>query len=222
MPPSPPRTGRSGLRILVTAFGSFPGARLNPTQAIAARLAASRRLARLGVRVLAHTLPVEYRGAAERLSALVAQTRPDAILHLGLAARRKHISVESRAINRQSLLRVDAARRLPGQSVIADGFPHTLPARWPAARIAAAMSAAGAPARVSIDAGDYICNQTLFLTLASTRAPAGFIHTPSPRRSAGMTLSAITRAVETAVVVLASDVRRGRRASASGGPAHDA
>jgi pyrrolidone-carboxylate peptidase len=34
---------------------------------------------------------------------------------------------------------------------------------------------------MSIDAGDYVCNQTLYLSLAQTALPAGFIHVPHPR-----------------------------------------
>lgn len=224
--PITPAYPTAQVRILLTAFGAFPGARINPTPAIAARVAASRRLARFGLSVVAHSLPVLYDGAAQRVAALIRKTSPDAILHLGLAARRRWLSVETRAANRQSPLRVDAARRLPGSIAIKSGAPGILRARWPAPRVAAAMRATGAPTRCSIDAGDYLCNQTLYLTLSGSDALAGFVHVPAPRRRArqsgadprsALTIPAMARAVEAAVLLLAAEARRRARANPHAG-----
>jgi pyroglutamyl-peptidase len=77
------------------------------------------------------------------------------------------------------------------------------------------MSAA-APTRRSIDAGDYLCNQLLYLSLGLTAAPAGFIHVPRPRgrtpkarlKAPRPTLAAVARAVEAAILVLSRGTRR--------------
>ncbi len=210
-------SGRRGkTRVLVTAFGAFPGAPSNPTLAIAAALRRSRRGALRDVEIVVRELPVAYGDAASRLTKLLRDTEPDAVLHLGLAARRRTLSVETRAVNRLSALRVDAARRTPDGPFVAPGARPTLRARWPGAAIAAAM-ATRASARISIDAGDYVCNQTLYLTLASIDVPAGFVHVPKPRprrprHRADLdlpTLAQSTAAVEAAVFALALVARNG-------------
>jgi pyroglutamyl-peptidase len=201
-------------RLLVTGFGAFPGAPSNPTLAIIARLARSGRLARAGVELVTRALPVVYDGAEARLRAMIVDTRPDAILHLGLAARRASISIETRALNRLHPLRGDARRRSPAAACVLVAGPHRLAARWSPSRIAQAASRSGAPATLSIDAGDYLCNQTLYLTLATTRVPAGFIHVPLPRgrRPVGKsarrpTLAMLVRAIEEAALALAIETR---------------
>lgn len=196
--------------ILVTGFGAFPGAPTNPTSAIVNRLAKSRRLARLGLRIEAHVFPVVYARIEAEIAGLLARTRPDFVIHLGLAARRKVISIETRAINRIGRLRPDAERRFSAASAVVAGGPSTRRARWPAARLVVAAGARGARVRLSIDAGDYLCNQLLYLTLGMTPAPAGFIHVPKPggravgARRRRLSLTQIGDAVEAAILAAAA------------------
>ncbi len=208
-----PQPNRASLRLLVTGFGAFPGAPRNPTLALIAALARSRRPARFGVAIETRALPVVYAGAEARLAALIGETAPDAILHLGLAGRRRTLCVETRALNRVSSLHADAAGRFAeGRAVVSRG-PAILRSRWRAARLVVAMRRAGAPTRLSIDAGDYVCNQTFYLTLAQTRGPAAFVHVPPPRRggrpgrTARPSLAAMARAVEAAALALAREAR---------------
>ena len=209
--------------ILLTGFGAFPGARSNPTAEIVRRLARSRRLALLGVKVEARILPVVYGLVEAELRALIVETRPDVIIHLGLAGRRKALSVETRAVNRIGQLRPDAARRVSATSTVVAGGPAARNSRWPHARLIAAMRATGTPVRASIDAGDYLCNQALYLTLGLTAAPAGFIHVPKVGASksrltrggrikstrAGVSLAMMAGAVEAAIVVMSVESRAG-------------
>ena len=51
------------LRLLVTGFGPYPRVRVNPTGVIARRLGASKRLARLGLRVTCAVLETSYAAA---------------------------------------------------------------------------------------------------------------------------------------------------------------
>jgi pyroglutamyl-peptidase len=220
--PLAPKTCRDGGKlVLVTGFGSFPGARVNPTSAILTRLDQHRgRLARLGIVLEMRIFPVIYDAIEPALAAHAGTLRPDAILHLGLAGRRRTISVETRAINHAGPLHPDAARRRPAQTIFAGG-PSVLRATYPASRILHAIRARGIPAKGSIDAGDYVCNTTLYLTLAHQYAPlAGFLHVPRPERASqpkhrrvanGVrrpTLDDLTRGVLAAIVILAGDVRR--------------
>lgn len=200
--------------ILVTGFGAFPGARSNPTLEIVRRLARVRRFALLGIRVETRVLRVEFAALGAALSAVIVETGPRAIIHLGLAARRKTLCVETRALNRVGRLRPDAARRFSAHAIVEPGGPAIRKARWPADPIRAAIRAAGAPARLSIDAGDYLCNQALYLTLAATNVPAGFIHVPKPARGGrplnppGLSIAAMARGVEAVIVLLAARCRR--------------
>lgn len=202
-------------RILLTGFGAFPGARSNPTVELVRRLAGSRRLARLGIAVEGRVLPVVFNEIEASLVAALAAPRPDAVIHLGLAARRRTLCVETRALNRLGPLRADAARRLAGRGIIRPGGPPVRSSRWPSARLVAAMNPA-APTRLSIDAGDYLCNQTLYLTLETTCLPTGFIHVPRPGRRGRAddrrrpSLAAMARAIEAALLVVAVEIRRRR------------
>ena len=200
--------------VLVTGFGAFPGAPRNPTLAILAGLERHRgRLARLGIELRCAVLPVVYEAVEPALRAATGSTRPDAILHLGLAGRRRAISIETRALNRAGPLHPDAARRRPAQ-VLAPGAARTMRATYPAARVCAALARHGA--HPSIDAGDYVCNATLYRSLAARLAPRiGFIHVPRPcgRRPSARgrdprpSLAAMIEAVLAAIIVVAQDAR---------------
>jgi pyroglutamyl-peptidase len=212
----------SDLTILVTGFSAFPGAPVNPSAAVVMRLLHrhAQRFRLHGIRLQIAVLPVVYDEVTRELEELVARTHPDAIVHLGLASRRKQVSVETRAINRLTTLHPDAAkRRAAARAVRAGGLPAL---RSPLATpsLVTLMRRTGVPTQLSIDAGDYVCNQTLYASLARGGAPAVFIHVPrltGVRRepdeddAARITLPALTRAVEAALVAIAAHVQRMRR-----------
>jgi pyroglutamyl-peptidase len=210
------------LTILVTGFSAFPGAPVNPSAAIVMRLLRrhARRFQLHGIRLEAAVLPVVYDAVTRELEELVARTRPDAIVHLGLASRRKQVSVETRAVNRVTTLHPDALkRRATAHAVRAGGLP-ALRAPLATPSLMTMMHRTGVPTHLSTDAGDYVCNQTLYTSLASGGAPAVFIHVPrltgkrhepDDDAAAAITLPALTRAVEAALVAIAIHVRRMRR-----------
>ena len=174
-------------RILLTAFGPFPGMAANPSMRVVARIMATqvRRFARLGVTLETHVIPTIFAAIAPALADMM-RVPPDAALHVGVAGRRRHVSVESLARNAQTVLRQDAARRCALCRSIAKGAPALLASTFPAAQIAADGRRRGIDARLTTDAGDYVCNQTLFLSLLmagseSSPRPTGFIHIPRPR-----------------------------------------
>jgi len=206
------------LTLLVTGFGPFPGAPFNPSSAIVAMLggAAARRLERLGVRLATACLPVVFADAPGALSSLLAETMPDAVLHIGLAGRRKKLGVERQGRNRLTSLFPDAARALPASRHIVAQAPDFRRARLPAARLARTLNGAGAAAEVSRDAGAYVCNQTLFLTLGEAIPLVGFIHIPRPRgrrplaraKTPRIPLRVMAKAIEEALVAIAREARR--------------
>lgn len=187
---------------LVTGFGAFPGAPRNPTIAILDHLRKdhARRLARLGIALDLQILPVRFGDVEGALAGALTGAKPDLILHLGLAGRRRHLSVELRACNRLTGLKPDAGRSRARQTTIEPHGPALRLARWPAPRLVQALCV-HAPTRLSRDAGDYVCNQTLYLTLARFAGPAGFLHVPPPRPD--LPISAMARAVAAALVQLA-------------------
>jgi pyroglutamyl-peptidase len=172
--------------ILVTAFGSFPGARANPTIAIlrAVERDWGRAFARAGFELRTASLPVVYEGAEARVQALIAQMRPHVVLHLGLAARRSKLSFEACARNRLSVLHRDGAGARSGRMILAPQGPMVRRARAPLARVLAAMASSGAACALSRDAGDYLCNQTFYASLATAAPCVGFLHVPRPRNLA--------------------------------------
>ncbi len=175
------------IRILVTGFGPFPGARLNPTALLIGALERQKpRFQRFGVELQCAVLPVHYANVASILQHLDEMFEPAVILHFGLAAGQKFLSVETRAFNRLSLLHCDVSgARAPCRAII-PGAPSALPATFPGREIAAALSRAGRRSRLSINAGAYVCNATLYLSLARSRASViGFIHVSRPRRVHG-------------------------------------
>jgi pyroglutamyl-peptidase len=180
--------------LLVVGFGAFPGHHVNPSQMAAQALARRRAaFALAGVDLHVEILPVEYFDLSRRLSRMFAWTSPDAVLLLGVAARRTILTVETRARNRVTLLRADAARQLAWSRDIAHGAPEFFPSPAPAARLAALARRAGVPAGLSHDAGTYICNEALYLSLLMDRR-AAFVHLPDWR---GVQLAKATRALET-------------------------
>ena len=170
--------------ILLTSFGAFPGAAQNPTEAVAALAAGlcARRLQRIGLRLVTAHLAVVFVAIPRDIAALHAAHKPRAVLHLGLAVSRKTMTPEARAVNRLSLRHADAGGAWAASAVIARGRPGVLTATFPAARLARILQGTGIDARVSRNAGSYVCNQALYLMLL--RAPlacqVGFIHLPHP------------------------------------------
>ncbi|MBX9761281.1 MAG: hypothetical protein K2Y29_21060 [Beijerinckiaceae bacterium] len=211
------------VQVLLTAFGAFPGAPVNPTMAIAKLIERrhGRRLARLGVELHTAVLPVVYDGAERRALDLIARTGPDVVLHLGVA-RRKKLSFETRARNRLSVLRHDASRRRAGRLLVEPHGRPALASRAPAAQCVRAINAAGAPCASSINAGDYLCNQTLFATLQSRAPLAAFVHVPRPRRLRGprkpsrtsILLEKMAEGVAAVILVMARAARNQRCADA--------
>lgn len=167
--------------LLVAGFGAFPGQQVNPaqiaTEALARRRAA---FALSGIDLHVAVLPVDHGELSPRLSRLFATTAPDAVLLLGVAARRKAMSIETRAKNRVTLLRADAAKHLPWSREIVHGAPDWFESPAPATRLAARARACGVPTQTSRDAGAYLCNEAFYLSLLMDRR-AVFIHLPDWR-----------------------------------------
>ncbi len=129
------------------------------------------------------TLPVNYGADTRAVDAALSIESADLILHTGQAAGSDSIRVEKIATNRRYLAdhREGFSR---GVSPIDAEGPESLEATLDTESAAAAVRAAGIPARVSTDAGIYLCNHVLYRSLqraSRSRAPVrvGFLHIPS-------------------------------------------
>ena len=174
--------------ILLTGFGPFPGARTNPTGPLVAELARRRHPALAGVRRIAHVFETSYAAVDRELPALIAREQPDALLMFGLAARTRHLLIETRAHNALTCTVPDAAGRLPLTSVITAGAPASIALRTPGQRLVAAARSVGVPTVLSSDAGAYLCNYLCWRASETTRVAGGpylvaFVHVPALRRA---------------------------------------
>jgi pyroglutamyl-peptidase len=177
------------LTILLTGFGTFPGAPYNPTAELVAALARRRHPAFAGVRRVAHVFPTSYHAVDSELPALLARERPDVLVMFGLALRSKSLRIETRAQNALSRIVPDAGGHLPSVAMIVPNGPAALTLRAPAQRLLAAARATGIPARLSRDAGRYLCNYLCWRAgEAAAKAQPGsgprivtFVHVPPVR-----------------------------------------
>jgi pyroglutamyl-peptidase len=208
-------------RILVTGFGPFPGAPENPSAELARLLARSKRAARYA-RVSAAIIPTTYADAAA-LPRLIGKKKPDAVLMFGLAGRARALRIETRGRNRASLQHLDAAG-VKGRRLLSPKAPKILRITAPVRELLRSARRAGARARLSSDAGGYVCNAAIFRVLLAARGKTSpliaFVHIPSPRgrgkSGAGSaatlpTMAALKRAGEAILIALAQAVRAERQ-----------
>jgi pyroglutamyl-peptidase len=145
--------------ILLTGFEPFRQWRVNSSGEAARLIGAAPGRA---VRVL----PVDHEAAAGALNEALDETGADILLMTGLAA-------EARP-------RLELVARRPAR--LASG-PETLAGLWPWARALEALRAAGVEARLSRNAGRYVCETAYWTALARRaegRGPrlAAFLHVP--------------------------------------------
>lgn len=200
------------LRILVTGFGAFPAAPKNPTGPLVRALARRRRPSADRVTISAHVLPARYKTVDRTLPRLLKAFRPDAILMFGLATRSRAFRVETLARNRISR-HPDAAGFTAGPCAIDAASGRSLKVRAPAAALLRALKRAGLPARLSRNAGGYLCNYALWQVTRATAQSgkpklSAFIHVPplSPR----ITPEALLAAGEAALKATIATLRRRR------------
>ena len=217
-----------GLRILVTGFGPFPGAPFNPTEPLVKRLTQLRRPALDGVALTGHIFHVTYQTVDRELPELIAQLNPQALLMFGLATRAAHLRIETRARNAVTTHLADAdGNRAQKASIVRDADaklfgPHTT-------NLLHAARATGIDARLSRDAGAYLCNYLSWRAIEATQQPSGpalasFIHVPLIARD-GSAFDAASRVtleqlVDAGESMLLETVKLTRRAIVQGAEPH--
>jgi pyroglutamyl-peptidase len=201
--------------ILVTGFEPFGAHTVNPSEGLA-KAVDGRRVGDFGI--LGAVLPVHHADAAKRLAATLADTRPAAVVHLGLAGGRARIALERVAVNVMDYeLPDNAGFRASGEPCVLGG-PVAYFSTLPLAAMLKALVADGIPAYASNTAGTYLCNQTLYWTLHAVRQQSrpprvGFVHFPllpsmvaaSGLEQPSMDFPLMLRAVETMLGVIARE-----------------
>jgi len=204
--------------ILITGFGPFPGAPVNPTTTLVQRLARLRRPGLGDVRLIGHVFPTSYAAVDRDLPALIARHRPDALLMFGVATREKRIRIETRARNALALLPDETGAALRRHAILPGG-PAARPMPMPAAQLLTAAKSARLPAYLSRDAGRYLCNYICWRGAEAVAANgprlAAFVHVPplnrTPRRRGErrrLNAADLARAGEAILMAVAAAARR--------------
>lgn len=160
-------------RALVYGFLSFGDVRVNPSAVLIERLRASRRDSRL----LLRSFEVSYEAVARELDALFASDG-------SIAAGEHAVRLERVARNAIGAKTDARGANAEGAAAVAGGRSE-YQTGYDAARLCETLVGAEIPARVSDDAGGYLCNFAYYLTARHLTArgapdapPALFAHLP--------------------------------------------
>jgi pyroglutamyl-peptidase len=163
-----------------------------------------------------------YAAVDRDLPKLIRAHRPDAILMFGLAPRTRAIRIEARARNTVAMM-PDAARAQHRRLIDPHaGFSRAMPAST--SRLVATLRRLPVPARLSHDAGRYLCNYISWRAAETARAEDGpriaaFVHVPLIRRDpplkarrAPFSRARLERAGKALLAVIIAAARPPRRA----------
>jgi len=172
-----------GARVLVTGFSAFPGVADNPTEFVVRAIADAHWSPPGAAALRAVVLPTEYDAGGRLLDATLAAFVPTVVLGFGVHAGAAEFRIECVARNRIEAARPDNAGLCPPPRCIEDGAPASVAPTLDPVRLYDAVRAAGAPVRLSHDAGGYLCNFAFWRAAAWARAAdhaprIGFVHVP--------------------------------------------
>ncbi|MEX0344577.1 MAG: hypothetical protein AB3N20_06610 [Rhizobiaceae bacterium] len=173
---------RSKPKLLLTGFSVFPGAPVNPTEALVHQL--RRQPDDIGEKCTfrAEVLDVDYSTIANRLAAVADEFAPDIALHFGLAAEATGFRLEKFARNVVATDRPDNAGNY-SRGTVAESGPVHFESTLPRTEIVEALKTNSLPAMLDDQAGDYLCNAVFYLSRsgqcgAFSPSMSGFIHIP--------------------------------------------
>lgn len=199
------------MKLLLTGFEPFLGFEINPTEAVVKNLDGKQ----IGkFTIIGKILPVDFKKGPEQLLKHMEEINPDAVISLGLAAGRTHITPERIAINCQDGEPDNNGVQLTDHPIDPNG-PDGYFSKLPIRKIVNQLNKAGLPAEISNTAGTYLCNNVMYsmihdLVKREKDIPAGFIHIPAShelvvkgkKRMASWSTADLTKAIEIAIECL--------------------
>ncbi|HEX2907159.1 MAG TPA: hypothetical protein VHO69_09890 [Phototrophicaceae bacterium] len=195
------------MTIILTGFTPFGPVAVNPSQLIVEQIVQRGYFPE----VVAAVLPTEYAASGNGIRDLIRTHQPDAVLCLGVAAKRTTISLERVALNLDDAPVADNAGDLAKGRMIDADAQLAYWATLPLERMLAALQEQQIPVSISNHAGAYVCNHVFFsslreLEILNHSIPCGFIHVPdlceTPEQGPGLPLATMVTAVETCLRVL--------------------
>lgn len=171
-PATAEHTSTGPVRVLVTGFEPFDGAATNASWEAVSHLPESLDLPGGPAVLDRQLLPVTFAQAPRRAAALIRQTRPDAVVLVGLHGTAGSVRIETRAFNEERARIVDNAGARPDGDLVIEGGPAVLAATWPVHALLGRLQAAGLPVQASDDAGRFVCNATMYAALHAAAGPA--------------------------------------------------
>lgn len=167
-------------KLLLTGFEPFLNFSINPTMEIVGELNGTT----IGnYTVTSHVLSVDFHKAGKQLLQFIDETKPDAIISLGLAGGRFKVNPERIAINVNDGPKDNQGHK-PENEVIWEDGTDGLFSTLPISKMVEQLKAQGLPAEISNTAGTYLCNHVMYQALYYTTMndldlPTGFIHIPA-------------------------------------------
>jgi pyroglutamyl-peptidase len=168
------------MRTLVTGFGAFGTVASNPSARIVARL---EQAGAAGHALSTRVLPVSYERSAREIDALLRAGTFDAAVMLGVARSAQGLRVERVARLRMRVQKPDVDGQAPPVVEGNGSEREVLATTFPVEAVVARLLGSGFEARVSEDAGDYVCNHAYYAALRTIQE-AGlstrclFLHVP--------------------------------------------
>lgn len=167
-------------KLLLTGFEPFLKFTVNPTMKIVEELDGQ---TIGGYEIVGRIMSVDFNSSGNELLAHIEDTRPDAVISLGLAGGRYKITPERVAINVKDG-DADNEGHIPVDEPIAEGSEPAYFSTLPIRAMVNKLQENGFPAEVSNTAGTYLCNNVMYEGLRYAKAqdrpiPSGFIHIPA-------------------------------------------
>ncbi len=180
---------RPPIKILLTGFGPFPGVHSNPSGEFLKQFEERFSRDTRDITLRTDVIPTSWTAAERFVSGPLVEFDPDIALHFGVHRGAAGFRIETRADNCASS-HADADGKMFKNSQLVKGGPAALRAGIPAEKLVHALRGRCLPAVTSANAGRYLCNMLLYLSLNQARIDSrirqtGFIHIPPLARVSG-------------------------------------
>lgn len=167
------------MKIIVTGFGAFSTNNANPTKEVINKL--PRKIKEIDVYPI--ELPVIFDKCFDVLKSHIDTIKPDVIIMLGLAGKRKNITPERIAINLKDTTISDNEGNKPVDKIISKNGKSSYFSTLPIRKIENLLKSKNIPVSISNTAGLYVCNNIMYHVLhyiekEKLDCKAGFVHVP--------------------------------------------